>query len=209
MKKYYYYLFGFISIIITPSYSQHICIKADIGLEKLTAYPSTLEIEDKEYNAINIFDQNICYGLSFYLKKYQNIDIGLTYSHLAENIDKSNFPAGYHLSGQEIINKFGMSFLFGKTFKSKYHPYFILEPSYYYVEDNTDMWDTTGMTSSAGCIYTGNNFIGSGIGFGFDYYYNRYIGLSASARFDIGMAFSSQVFFISYPSIQIGVLFSY
>jgi hypothetical protein len=197
----------FICILIfaTGTFCQNICFKSCLGIDKLTAFPSTLSIGGKEYNAIDKYAAGMCYSFSFYLTKFEIIDIGIGYSSFSVNLKKDNFPDNLKLSGQATVIKIGPSLLFGKILKSKYHTYFVLEPSYYHTEDKTSI---TNAPSSGGCEYVGNLIFGIGFGMGFDYYINKYIGISSSTRYDIGRPFDASNFFLSYPSIQIGIILS-
>jgi hypothetical protein len=206
MKKI-YCLFLVITLLGVHAFSQDIDLKANIGIEKLTAFPHIQYLDNNEYHAWDLFDNNQYYSFSIYYKKYDYINIGLIYSTLTENINKDIFPSSYRLSGNVIVNKFGVSLLFGKTFHSKYHPYFILEPSYYHTKDDTEIKDDLGSEAGGWCRYIGHNFYGLGIGLGFDYYFYKYIGLSSSAKFDIGI-YDFDFKKISYPSIQIGIVFT-
>jgi hypothetical protein len=194
-------------LLSLSAFSQDIDLKANIGIEKLTTFPHIQYLENNEYHAWDLFDNHFYYSFSLYYTKYKYIHIGLIYSKLTEYLNKDIFPANYNLSGQVFVNKFGLSFLFGKTFHYKYHPYFILEPSYYYAKDNTEITDELGREAGGWCRYVKHSFYGLGIGAGFDYYFYQYIGLTSSAKYDIGI-YDFDFKKISYPSIQIGIIFT-
>ena len=183
-------------------------LKCNIGIEKLMQFSTEYTNGNKVYEAWDLYENKEYFGFYLYYSKIDILNIGISYSRLREILNQNIFSPTDHLSGAVAINKFGISLLLGKTYLKKYHPYFIIEPGYYYACDNTFAYSNIGIVEFK-AAYFGHNFYGLGVGGGFDYYITNYMGITSSVRYDLAMVYDYNYIWLNYPSIQIGLMFSY
>ena len=192
----------FCMIMVGGSFASDFEIKGTIGFSKLINFTTEYYDGVVSKGAIDLYTNSIQFSFAGYYSLRQNIKIGLNYARNGFKLNGNAFSSGDMMFGQVVADKCAISALMGKVFQNLLFSYLILETGPYIIQDNTWAMDGQGreVFSHAFC---GSFFWGVGLGYGIDYYFTRFVGLSLETRIETATA---QNLWAIYPDIEIGLV---